>query len=93
MTAHRREGRLARVGLTLAAWSERWFPDPLVIALSGVVVVFILGILSEARASECDPEVHRDLARIKGADAKGTERGAVPVTGCRSGKDCVAEPS
>jgi short-chain fatty acids transporter len=46
VTAHRREGRLARVGLTLAAWSERWFPDPLVIALLGVVVVFIAGVLS-----------------------------------------------
>jgi short-chain fatty acids transporter len=46
VTAHHREGSLARVGLALAAWSERWFPDPLVIALLGVVVVFILGVLS-----------------------------------------------
>ena len=37
MTAHHREGSLARVGLALAAWSERWFPEPLVIALLGVV--------------------------------------------------------
>ena len=46
MTAQRQEGRLARVGLSLAAWSERWFPDPLVIALLGVVVVFLIGVLS-----------------------------------------------
>lgn len=46
MTAHHRDGSLARVGLALAAWSERWFPDPFVIALLGVVVDFILGVLS-----------------------------------------------
>jgi len=27
------EGGLARFGLALAQWSERWFPDPLVFAL------------------------------------------------------------
>ncbi len=27
---------LVRSGLALAAWSERWFPDPLVFALLGV---------------------------------------------------------
>ena len=46
MTVHHRDGRLARAGLALAAWSERWFPDPLVIALLGVVVVFVGGVLS-----------------------------------------------
>src|SRR6266568_2016827 len=40
------EGLPARVGLALAGWSERWFPDPMVIALVGVVVVFVLGVLS-----------------------------------------------
>jgi short-chain fatty acids transporter len=39
------EGRLARFGLKLAAWSERWFPEPLVFALAGVVVVFLFGLL------------------------------------------------
>src|SRR5258708_1178407 len=34
---------LVRIGLALAAWSERWFPDPLVFALAGVVVVFLAG--------------------------------------------------
>jgi short-chain fatty acids transporter len=40
------ERPLARAGLALAAWSERWFPDPLVVAFLGVVVVFLLGVLA-----------------------------------------------
>jgi short-chain fatty acids transporter len=39
------EQRLVRFGLGLAGWSERWFPDPLVFALLGVVVVFVVGLL------------------------------------------------
>jgi short-chain fatty acids transporter len=39
------ESGLGRFGLALAAWSERWFPDPLVFALLGVVVVFIFGLI------------------------------------------------
>ncbi len=39
------EGSLSRLGLALAAWSERWFPDPLVFALLGVVVVFVFGLI------------------------------------------------
>ena len=38
------EGTLARLGLALARWSERWFPDPLVFALLGIVFVFLTGI-------------------------------------------------
>ena len=38
------EGRLARFGLALAQWSERWFPDPLVFAFMGIVFVFLTGI-------------------------------------------------
>ena len=38
------EGGLARFGLALANWSERWFPDPLVFALIGIVFVFITGL-------------------------------------------------
>jgi short-chain fatty acids transporter len=38
------EGRLARLGLALAQWSERWFPDPLVFALIGIVFVFLTGL-------------------------------------------------
>ena len=35
-----REQGLVRFGLGLANWSERWFPDPLIFALIGIVVVF-----------------------------------------------------
>lgn len=38
------EGRLARTGIALSNWSERWFPDPLVFALVGIVVVFTIGL-------------------------------------------------
>jgi short-chain fatty acids transporter len=38
------ERRLVRVGLTLANWTEKWFPDPFVFALFGVVAVFVIGI-------------------------------------------------
>ncbi len=40
-----REGALVRTGLVLANWSERWFPDPLVFAFIGIVVVFLTGLL------------------------------------------------
>jgi short-chain fatty acids transporter len=39
------EQGLVRAGLGLARWSERWFPDPLVFALLGIVVVFAVGLL------------------------------------------------
>src|SRR6202162_3557424 len=39
------ETSLARFGLALATWSERWFPEPLVFALAGVIIVFIFGLL------------------------------------------------
>src|SRR5579863_10394582 len=35
----------ARLGLLLAQWSERWFPDPLIFALLGIVCVFCIGII------------------------------------------------
>ncbi len=41
----KQEAGLARLGLTLADWSEKWFPDALVFALLGIVVVFIIGLL------------------------------------------------
>lgn len=41
----KREGGLERVGLALAEWSEKWFPDALVFALMGIVIVFIIGLL------------------------------------------------
>jgi short-chain fatty acids transporter len=39
------EQPLVRFGLVLANWSERWFPDPLIFALLGIVVVFVVGLL------------------------------------------------
>ena len=38
------DGRIARLGLALAEWSEKWFPDPLVFAFLGVIIVYLLGI-------------------------------------------------
>ncbi len=43
---------MARLGLSLATWSERWFPDPLVFALAGVFIVFIFGLLLRQPASK-----------------------------------------
>src|SRR6202789_4016100 len=40
-----KEQPLVRFGLRLANGSERWFPDPLVFALLGIVVVFVVGLL------------------------------------------------
>ncbi len=45
------ETGLARVGIALANWSERWFPDPLVFALLGVVTVFLIGMAAGEDAS------------------------------------------
>ena len=44
-SATTREPSLVRFGLWLANWSERWFPDLLVFALLGIVVVFVVGLL------------------------------------------------
>jgi len=46
------EERLVRFGLGLANWSERWFPDPLVFALLGIVVVFMVGLALHQPASK-----------------------------------------
>jgi short-chain fatty acids transporter len=40
-----KEQGLVRFGLALANWSERWFPDPLVFALLGIIIVFVVGLL------------------------------------------------
>jgi short-chain fatty acids transporter len=44
-------GRFVRIGLLLANFSERWYPDPLVFALLGIVAVFIVGIALREHAS------------------------------------------
>jgi len=46
------EGGLARFGLGLASWSERWFPDPLVFALLGILFVFLTGLCLKQPASK-----------------------------------------
>jgi short-chain fatty acids transporter len=40
-----RESLWERFGHGLAAWSERWFPDPLAFALVGILLVFVCGLL------------------------------------------------
>ena len=47
-----KESGLARFGLGLANWSERWFPDPLVFALLGIVFVFLTGLCLHESASK-----------------------------------------
>ena len=42
---------LSRAGLALANWSERWFPDPLIFAFIGIVVVFLIGLATGERPS------------------------------------------
>jgi short-chain fatty acids transporter len=37
-------GRLARLGMALADWSQRWFPDAFVFALGALVIVFVAGL-------------------------------------------------
>ena len=39
------ETAFERIGLAMAGWSERWFPDPLVFALLGIIIVFIFGLI------------------------------------------------
>ena len=36
-------GGFARLGMALADWSQRWFPDAFVFALAGLIVVFVAG--------------------------------------------------
>jgi len=38
------ETPLARLGMALADWSERWFPDAFVFALVALVIVFLAGL-------------------------------------------------
>ncbi|MEQ1948098.1 MAG: TIGR00366 family protein [Bryobacteraceae bacterium] len=37
-------GRVARLGVALANWSEKWFPDPLIFAFLGIVAVYLGGL-------------------------------------------------
>jgi short-chain fatty acids transporter len=49
--AANRQAGLVRIGLALADWSERWFPDPLVFALLGILVVFLVGLILHQSAT------------------------------------------
>jgi short-chain fatty acids transporter len=40
------DGWFVRVGLAMADWCERWFPDAFVFALIGVVIVFVAGLFA-----------------------------------------------
>jgi len=46
------EGRFARIGMALADWSQRWFPDAFVFALGAIVIVFVAGLLLGTPAQE-----------------------------------------
>jgi len=46
------EKRLARIGVALSNWSERWFPDPFVFALTGIAVVFLIGLAAGEKPVE-----------------------------------------
>jgi len=44
-TGSRPETGFARLGMALADWSQRWFPDAFIFALMAIVIVFIAGML------------------------------------------------
>jgi short-chain fatty acids transporter len=52
VTKQEADGGLVRIGLALSNWSEKWFPDPLVFAFAGIVVVFIIGLLLKESPSK-----------------------------------------
>ena len=52
MAKQEADSGLVRLGLALSNWSEKWFPDPLVFAFAGIVVVFIIGLLLHEPASK-----------------------------------------
>ncbi|HEX3376218.1 MAG TPA: TIGR00366 family protein, partial [Candidatus Acidoferrales bacterium] len=39
-------GVFARLGMGLADWSQKWFPDAFVFALVGLVIVFVAGLFA-----------------------------------------------
>ena len=46
------EGRLVGMGMAMADWSQRWFPDAFIFALIGVVIVFLAGLFTGAAARD-----------------------------------------
>ena len=55
------EGPVARMGLALANWSEKWFPDPLVFAFLGVLAVYGLGIVAGESPARLSLEAGRNF--------------------------------
>src|SRR5436309_3059083 len=45
----KRSGKLESLGVALADWSQRWFPDAFVFALLALIIIFIGGILAGSR--------------------------------------------
>lgn len=39
-------GLFARLGMGLADWSQKWFPDAFVFALVGLIIVFVAGLIA-----------------------------------------------
>jgi short-chain fatty acids transporter len=48
-STEQRAGRLESLGVALADWSQRWFPDAFVFALLALIIVFIGGMLAGSR--------------------------------------------
>jgi short-chain fatty acids transporter len=40
------ESAVARLGIVLADWCQKWFPDAFVFALGGLVIVFVVGLFA-----------------------------------------------
>ena len=55
------EGRLARLGLALASFAEKWFPEPLVFALLAVVVVYLIGVAARESPVELGLQAGRNF--------------------------------
>ena len=47
-----RSGRLESLGVGLADWSQRWFPDAFVFALLALIIIFVAGIFAGSRVRE-----------------------------------------
>ena len=48
-------GALARLGLRLSAWFEKWFPDAFVLALSAVAIVFFASVMAGSSVLDTAP--------------------------------------
>lgn len=45
------QSAMARLGMALADWCQKWFPDAFVFALAGLLIVFVAGLFSGVGAS------------------------------------------